>query len=541
MIVLVGFMAAGKTTVARLVARRLGLPFVDTDELIEERAGRSIPAIFAAGGEASFRELERKVVAEVLDGLEAVVALGGGALGDPETRAALQWATVVHLDVSLDEALRRIEDESRSPAARGEGRAEVRPGRPMLDLAEPAALHAQRRHAYESVADFTLTSDGLSPEALAARVASLVGAGRGTAGSVRRIVVPLQERAYEVVIGAGLASRGADFLPELPDAERAVILTHDRLAPLCADFARSLEARGLGVQIATVPEGEGSKSLGVAGDLYERLGEWGMHRHDLIVGFGGGVVCDLAGFVASTFNRGIPLVYVATSLLAQVDAAIGGKTAINLDHGKNLVGTFYQPAAVVCDVELLTSLDEEELRSGMAEVVKYGLIADQGLLTTARERWEEIAARDRDLLTEIVARSVAIKAGIVAVDETEQGERAYLNYGHTFGHAIERAYGYRGIRHGEAVSLGMVAAAYLAEELGLLDHAGVQAHLATLQAVGLPTRASLDFAALERAWLHDKKYRRGVRFVLLEGLARPRAGVRAPSPAVKRAVERLAR
>jgi 3-dehydroquinate synthase len=289
-----------------------------------------------------------------------------------------------------------------------------------------------------------------------------------------------------------------------------------------------------------VPEGEVAKSLGTAETLYAALGDADAHRGDLVVSFGGGVVCDVAGFVASTYNRGMPVAHVPTSVTAQVDAAIGGKTAVNLPHGKNLVGTFHQPVAVLCDVALLRALPDDELRSGLAEVCKYGFIADPSLLDLLQQQTNALFARDEDVLVEVVTRSAAIKAEIVSADERETtGRRAHLNYGHTFAHAIEKTTGFGVVRHGEAVSLGMMAAAYLARELDRIDEAAVSVHRRVLGSLRLPVTAKLDVDALEAAWKRDKKYRGGIRFVLLERIGRPESGVEAPRDAVQRAIERL--
>ncbi|MGI8774239.1 MAG: 3-dehydroquinate synthase, partial [Actinomycetota bacterium] len=252
-----------------------------------------------------------------------------------------------------------------------------------------------------------------------------------------------------------------------------------------------------------------------------------------------GVVGDLAGFVASTYARGLALVQVPTSLLAQVDASIGGKTAVNLAAGKNLVGTFHQPLAVVADIDTLATLPEEEFVSGMAEVIKYGLIAEPDLLGYVTGNSDALKRRDPAVLQEIVARSAAIKAGIVASDETEQGRRAYLNYGHTFAHAIEHLHGYGALRHGEAVALGMMAAASLARELGHLDDDDVRLHRRSLQALGLPVSAPLEVDDLAVAWQRDKKYRDGVRFVLLQRIGSPVAGIEADRDTIRVALERM--
>ncbi|HEX2294792.1 MAG TPA: 3-dehydroquinate synthase, partial [Actinomycetota bacterium] len=447
MIVLVGFMGAGKSTVGRALAERLRLPFVDVDSLVEVRAGVSIPELFERDGEAVFRRLESETAQEALRGPESVVALGGGALGDPAVTTALQWATVVHLDVSFGEAMRRV----------GDART-----RPMLGRGDPRALFDARRDAYARAADVVVAVDGRTPDEVAEEVALRTGAGPPEGPA--RVTVALGDRSYDVVVGEGIADSLPEVAPVPRDAERAFVVTHPELEPTAAGAVAALSAAGLKTSVLTVPAGERSKSLAVAGDLLARLAELGAHRRDLVVGFGGGVITDLAGFVASTYHRGMPVVHVATTLLAQVDAAIGGKTAVNLEQGKNLVGTFHQPRAVVCDVALLRTLPREEMAAGLAEVVKYGLIADPSLLDAVEAGSSEVFAADAGVLSTLVRRSAEIKAAIVSRDETEGGPRAHLNYGHTFGHAMEHvtARGPLPLRHGEAVALGMMAAAYAA-------------------------------------------------------------------------------
>ena len=535
MIVLVGFMGAGKSTVGRLFADAVRLPFADSDAMVAARAGRSIPEIFSESGEGLFRLLERDVILESLERGEGVLALGGGALGDQAVRAALARHTAVHLKVSFREAMARVG---------GDG------NRPML-ATDPGGLHAARADLYEAVADRTLDTDPLTPEEVVEKLIDLVVIDLAKE-EVHRIPVATGGGRYEVQVGRGLKDDLAPLLPELPGAEKAFVVTHPSLARLAEGPLRSLDEAGFETDVAFVPEGEGSKSLDVAGALYDWLARSGAHRADLVVGVGGGVVCDLAGFVASTYARGLAVAYAPTTLLAQVDAAIGGKTGVNLPQGKNLVGTFHQPCAVVCDVDVLTLLPEAELRSGMAEVAKYGFIADPALLPLIEENAPSITAGEPDILQEIVRRSVRIKAGVVAADEREEGLRTHLNYGHTFAHAIEQVAGLgnaggdhepldkaAGIRHGEAVALGMMSAAYLSAELGRLDADEVETHRRVLDAVGLPVKAPLGMDELEPAWGLDKKYRHGVRFVLLNRIGVPEAGVEAPREAVARALERM--
>jgi 3-dehydroquinate synthase len=291
--------------------------------------------------------------------------------------------------------------------------------------------------------------------------------------------------------------------------------------------------------VLEIPEGESSKTAEVAQRLLGWMAERAAHRHDVVVGVGGGVVTDISGFVASTYARGVSVLHVATSLLAQVDAAIGGKTGVNLPQGKNLVGTIHQPIQVICDVTTLDTLPEAELRSGMAEVIKYGLIGDPELLDLVIVRRDDILRRDPQVLEEIVTRSARAKAAVVAADELEHGGRAALNYGHTFGHALEQASGYTGLRHGEAVALGMMAAAFLAEELGRIDEEAVDRHRRALEAVGLPVSGPIRIEDLEDAWLRDKKYKGGTRFVLLREIGSVETDIKVDRDVVVRALERM--
>ena len=321
---------------------------------------------------------------------------------------------------------------------------------------------------------------------------------------------------YEVVIGTGLLPR-IDLLAPMPEHTRRVALIS--VEPVSARYGqpvrRALGDAGYEVHELPVPDGEEAKTLATLESLYHRFAAIPLGRDDVVVALGGGVVGDLAGFAAATWNRGVALVQVPTTLLAQVDAAIGGKTAVNLAEGKNLVGAFHQPIAVIADTSTLATLPARERRAGLGEVMKYGFIDDPEVLALLEGDPAAAQAGDPSLLTEVVRRGVAVKARIVAADERETGERALLNYGHTLGHAIEALTGYGTYRHGEAVGLGMVFAARLGERMGITD-AGVAARTeALLGLLGLPT-GGLQLDA-ERVWellARDKKARAGVRFVL---------------------------
>ncbi|MGH8901232.1 MAG: 3-dehydroquinate synthase [Egibacteraceae bacterium] len=336
------------------------------------------------------------------------------------------------------------------------------------------------------------------------------------APSPQRIPVPVPGRSYEVVVGADLLDELCAYVSPPPYARRAALVTSSPVAVRYASrVRRALESSGLAVELITVPDGEEAKSLDVLASLYHRLAAIPLGRDDVVVALGGGVVGDLAGFAAATWNRGVALVQVPTTLLAQVDAAIGGKTAVNLPEGKNLVGAFHQPIGVLADTATLASLPTRERRAGLGEVAKYGFIADPAVLELLESRPDEAVAGDAALLTEIVRRGVAVKARIVGADERESGERALLNYGHTVGHAIEALTGYRGYRHGEAVALGMVFAARLGERLGVTELGLADRTVVLLQGIGLPTGGlRLDPAQVWDLLARDKKARGGVRFIL---------------------------
>jgi 3-dehydroquinate synthase len=411
----------------------------------------------------------------------------------------------------------------------------------MLASGDPKVLYEERKSHYEDVANISIDTDARTANVVAREIAALVET--GAAGEreipVRRIAVTTPSASYEVLVGSGIAGHVAGLTPDIERAEQAFVITHPELAHIAGECARGLEDAGLRIHTLKAPSGEPTKSLATAGRLSEELADLAAHRNDLVVAVGGGVITDLAGFVASTFNRGMPVVHVPTTLLAQVDAAIGGKTGVNLPQGKNLVGTFHQPRLVVCDVATLESLPVPELRAGLAEVAKYGFISDPELLEVLESKASDLIGGELHLLADVIARSVEIKAAVVSADEREHGRREVLNYGHTFAHAIEHASGYEGIRHGEAVALGMMAAAHLAHGLDRIGEGVVAAHRRVLQALELPVTASLDYDTLHEAWLRDKKYQGGVRFVLLGDIGRAEPGITATKEAVEEALERL--
>jgi 3-dehydroquinate synthase len=339
------------------------------------------------------------------------------------------------------------------------------------------------------------------------------------------IEVALRERAYPIVIGTDLLADLARLAPPPVGASRALLVTQAPIvaAGHVAPIEASLTAAGLSVQIHLVPDGEAAKDVTVLADIWRACAALPLTRDDVIVAVGGGVVGDLAGFAAATYNRGIAVLQVPTTLLAQVDAAIGGKTGINLDEGKNLVGAFHQPFGVACDIATLKTLSPRLLVEGLGEVVKYGLIADPTVLELLEARPDDVLAGDPGLLRELVTRSARVKANVVAADEREGGVRAHLNLGHTYGHAVEALTGYARVLHGEAVAIGTVVALRLGVRLGRTPAEVARRGEAVIERLGLPTRGPrLDRTAVWRVMARDKKAGRdGVRFVVLDDLAVP--------------------
>ena len=527
-IVLVGMMGAGKTSVGKRLAAALSLPFVDADAEIETAAGMSIAEIFARHGEAYFRDGERRVVARLLGEGQRIVATGGGAFMSAATRDKIADRGVsVWLKADADVLLRRVRK---------------RVNRPLLSVDDQEATLRRlidERYPVYALADFSVSSRDQPHEAGIAEIIDILGGGldalprlRGAAppGPARAVVpVELGPRRYEIVVGGGLLAEAGARIARIAPGAACAIVTDENVARACLPaLEASLDAAGVRHSRLVVPPGEASKSWAMFQRVCEAILAAKTERGDLVVALGGGVVGDLAGFAAATTLRGIRFVQIPTTLLAQVDSSVGGKTAINCEHGKNLVGAFHQPSLVLADTDVLASLPPREFRAGYAEIVKYGLINDAPFMSWLEARWREVFERG-PALAEAIAVSCRAKAAIVARDETEQGDRALLNLGHTFGHALEALTGFDAgrLNHGEGVAIGLGCAFRFSARLGHCaeaDAARVEAHL---RAVGLPSRIAdvpglnADAEGVLESMYHDKKVSRGaLTFILSRGVGR---------------------
>lgn len=519
-------MGAGKTTVGRALAKRLNKRFVDSDHEIEARTGASIPLIFEIEGEASFRQREAEVIRDLTAQQDIVLATGGGAVLDVENRAYLKSrGTVIYLRASVNSLLQRTSHDK---------------NRPLLQNADPRKtleeLTRIRDPLYNEVAHFVIDTGRPNVQFLMQSILSQLGPEHGQdcvpdnssskhamtppLSSSQILNVDLGDRSYPITIGQALLGDQTIVSAKIA-GKRVAVVTNTVVAPLYLDqLTRTLTAAGKQVTQIILPDGEEEKNWASLMKVFDVLLAEKCDRKTTLVALGGGVIGDLTGFAAAAYMRGIPFVQIPTTLLSQVDSSVGGKTGINHPLGKNMIGAFYQPQAVIADTSTLNTLPARELSAGLSEVIKHGAIIDAPFFDWIEMNVDKLVQKDADALAYAIKRSCEIKADVVRQDEREGGLRAILNFGHTFGHAIEAGMGYGVWLHGEAVGCGMVMAADLSHRLGFIDEHARSRITALVKAAGLPTVA--PDLGIER-WLElmevDKKNEGGqIKFILLKPL-----------------------
>lgn len=356
---------------------------------------------------------------------------------------------------------------------------------------------------------------------------------------MRKVRVDLGDDSYDIVIGYDIEQEIVDFVRQAGFSKKALLVTDTNVGPLYGGKVQNILAQGgLDAALMQIPAGEKSKSLTVANEIFTRAIELGLDRKSPVFALGGGVVGDLAGFVAATYMRGVPFVQLPTSLLAQVDSSVGGKVAVNHELGKNLIGAFYQPKAVFMELNYMQTLPRREIYTGLGEIIKYGIIYDESFFAFLEANREQVLALEPDALVHMIARSCEIKAAVVSQDEKEAGLRRILNFGHTIGHAIEKETGYVRYNHGEAVATGMVGAAYISRRLGLIDDAAYERVRKLTEACNLPLQAAgVTVEAMYADIFHDKKTIGGkVTWVLMEKLGAVICRSDVPADVVKEAM-----
>jgi shikimate kinase/3-dehydroquinate synthase len=521
-VILCGFMGTGKTATGHALASLLSVPFFDTDRLIEEASGRSVPAIFAADGEERFRDLEAEVVRSLQSGTRlkqgAVIATGGGILQRDTTHLALaSLGKMIVLDAALESIAERAESLRDRP---------LLPRTPAgeIDRAAMRALFEKRAGAYARI-EWHVDTTGRTPPDVAFEIAERlrhaggmihlrVGARPLLSAPVRRGETGLSR----VVVQRGALASLGTWVREIGIAGPVFVFSSRTVAGFHGVSTRkSLDAAGIKSRFIEIDDSENAKNMDQAERLLYELADAGATRDTAVIALGGGVTGDLAGFVAATYMRGVAFVQVPTTLVAQADASIGGKVGVNHPRAKNLIGTIHQPHLVLSDPDTLATLPARELASGMAEVVKTAIIGSPNLFESLRAAAVKGAPQGDPVLLEAAVREcVRIKGHIVEADPFERDERRMLNLGHTLGHAIESVSGYGSIAHGEAVAIGLMAALEIAVKRGAATRDFVEATRSILIASGLPVRMPpLDEAALRAAFQGDKKRRAGgLAFVL---------------------------
>lgn len=505
---LTGLMGSGKSTIGRHLAYVLGKEFVDTDEIIEEREGKTINEIFKDKGEKYFRKLEAELIAELCSQEDLVLSLGGGAIVNDDNRKLLKRnSSLVTLIADPQDLYDRVKRRKNRPLLKGKDQLEV------LEK-----LWEERKPAYMD-SHLQIQTENKSINLIAREIIKSLGLRKPKIKEFE-VTVPSDDHHYKILYRE---LEKIDINPIKP-GPNVLIVSQENVAKKYLPVLRTALASEYKVHSMIIDDGEDAKNFFTYQLIIQKLLSLNFERKDTIIALGGGVVGDTVGFAASTYYRGIHYVQVPTTLLSMLDSSVGGKTAVNVPEGKNLIGTFYQPHMVHIDSYCLKSLPEKEYKSGLGEMVKYALLGMEwdhligdSFFDHLNNNAQAIVEKDHDVLNEVIDHCLRIKSGIVAQDEKEKGLRAHLNLGHTFGHAIEEATQYKRYSHGEAVAMGMISACYLSEELGYFKPKYTERVQELMKKLGLNYLIPEDIKTkdLIHAFKYDKKVENGkTRFII---------------------------
>lgn len=523
-IILVGFMGTGKTAVGKGLAKKLGREYIDSDEVIQEKEGRCIPRIFTEEGEEYFRTVETRVIRELSELDECIISAGGGVvLREENLRLLRKKGALVCLKARPEVIWERVKKDKGRPLLEG-----------FCDKKKRIRELLNKRDPFYNRADITVDTSSGEVSEIVDEIIELL--------TPRQFQVKLKDKSYPVLIGSSIDEVGK-VARDSKLGEKILIVSDTNVFPLYGNRVKtSLERGGFQVDFLQIPPGEKSKSLNQAKKIYRFCLEIGLDRTSSILALGGGVVGDLAGFVAATFLRGVSFLMVPTTLLSQVDSGVGGKVGVNLPQGKNLVGAFYQPRFVLIDPLLLRTLSPRRIREGMAEVIKCAIIKNEGFFSYLQKNISKALGKDFAVLRALISKAVEVKIKVVEKDEREEkGVRQLLNFGHTIAHAIEAVSRYGRYTHGEAVAVGMLGAAIVGKDMGVFPPDSFTRIVKLVREVNLPVRVKkLDPTQIIQALKVDKKIR-GDRlfFVLPEKIGKVCLRDDVPSDLVKKAVQEL--
>lgn len=501
-IILIGFMGSGKDTVGTEIAKKTDLAFISMDDYIVLEEKRTINNIFEKSGEEYFRKIEKATLRKIENIKNAVIATGGGVVKDAENRKRLlEMGKVIYLYTSLEAVKQRLDKDKTRPL--------------IKDKKNIIKIYKERmKKGFYDFADEKIDTSEISPEQVAEEILKRLKTEPKTKGKkFETFKLKTESNEYPIYIGSDiLKENNFDLNPEFK-SDRVAIISNPVIGALyIKETENILRKKGIKPHICIIPDGEKYKNFDTIKKIFDSLLKENMDRSSSIIALGGGVIGDMGGFVASTLKRGISLIHIPTTLIAQVDSSIGGKTGFDHPLGKNMIGTFYQPDMVLIDIKKLLTLPEKEFINGMAEVIKYGITHDADLFGILENKQEEIMNRNPDLLQKIVSICVKIKKEVVEEDEKEEkGIREVLNYGHTIGHIIETLTGYSKYSHGEAVAIGMVEEAKLAQRGGFLPDEDFKRIERLIKKYNLPYSipGNIDKDHMKNCVSQDKKVRKG--------------------------------